>query len=403
MHRKAATLFVACLSVAWAQQHAALDYSRQLGAPDDGRFRPAPLPGVEETYLPPIFPSSHAANLLRLRSGELLCVWFSGTWEGDSGVGIVISRLPKGANQWTRPQLIDNHEGQSYQNPVLFQAPDGTVWLFHTTQPAKQGQADARVLVAKSHDDGKTWTAPSVLFDQPGAFVRQPLLVMPDGDWLLPMYFTPSRGITTGAETNYPVVKISPDRGREWKTCSIPDANGYVQPNVLRSPRGGYIAFFRSRFADFIYKSASTDSCTWSAPKKTKLPNNNSSIQATVLSDGNIAMAFNNVGSVVVKGKPKAGPRVPLSVALSEDGGNTWPYIRDLETGTVRKGEAPLLPRGDNAPGREAYSYPSITQAANGKIAVAYTYRRYTIKVVEFDEDWIRHGTTVGTFHGDKR
>lgn len=403
MSRKAAALLIGCLSAAFAQKPAPPDYSGQMGAADDGRFRPSPLHGVEEAYLAPIFPSSHAANLLRLKSGDLLCVWFSGTWEGDSGVGIVVSRLARGSRQWTKPQLIDNHEGQSYQNPVLFQAPDGAIWLFHTTQPANQGQSNARVLVAKSGDDGKTWSAPAVLFDQPGAFVRQPLLVMPNGDWMLPMYFTPSRGITTGAESNYPVVKISSDHGRDWKTCSIPDANGYVQPNVLRLPKGGYVAFFRSRFADFIYKSSSSNGCEWAAPKKTQLPNNNSSIQATVLRDGRIAMAFNNVGSVITNGKPKAGPRKPLSVALSEDGGDTWPYVRDLETGTPRKGEARTTPRSNNAPGREEYSYPSITQAAGDKIVVAYTYRRYTIKVVEFDEDWMRHGTTAGTFQGDKR
>jgi predicted neuraminidase len=125
----------------------------------------------------------------------------------------MMARLPKGSKRWSEPQRIDHHPGESYQNPVLFQAPNGALWLIHTTQPAGQGQANAKVLVTKSADNGKTWTTPAVLFDQPGAFVRQPLVTMSNGDWMLPMYFTPSKGITKGAETNYSVIKISGDQG----------------------------------------------------------------------------------------------------------------------------------------------------------------------------------------------
>jgi predicted neuraminidase len=121
---------------------------------------------------------------------------------------------------------------------VVFQAPNGTLWLIHTTQGAGQGQANANVLVTKSSDGGKTWTTPVVLFGQPGAFVRQPLAVMPNGNWLLQMYFTPSRGITAGAETNYSAVRISSDQGSHWKECVMPDSNGYVQPSVVRLEDG---------------------------------------------------------------------------------------------------------------------------------------------------------------------
>lgn len=48
------------------------------------------------------------------------------------------------------------------------------------------------------------------------------------------MYFTPSRGITIGAEMNYSVVKISADKGSHRKDCSIPASNGYVQPEIVR-------------------------------------------------------------------------------------------------------------------------------------------------------------------------
>jgi predicted neuraminidase len=361
---------------------------------EDGKYRPSSLKGVEEAYLTPIFTSSHAANLLRLKNGDLVCVWFSGTAEGQSDVAIVLARLPKGSTQWSKPIVVDHHTGESYQNPVIFEAPDGALSIFHTTQGAGQGQANAKLLVTKSSDGGASWSDPKVLFDLPGSFSRQPLLVMPNGDWMLPMYVTPSRGITTGAESNYSLVKMSSDKGEHWKDCAVPESNGYVQPSVLAIGKG-YQAYFRSRFADNIFQSTSPDGCTWTAPRKTELPNNNSSIQVTKLANGHLVVAFNNVGSVVAGGKPKAGPRKPLSVALSKDNGATWGWVRDLETGLSAEELAKLA-----APQREEFSYPSVTQASDGKVTVAYTYLRHTIKAVRFDEKWIEAGGTMGTFKG---
>jgi predicted neuraminidase len=402
LNRWLAVALIAAPAVAVALAAKIPDYTSRLGSPADGRLRPSTLPGIEEAYLTPVFPSSHAANLLTLRNGDLLCVWFSGTWEGESDVAIMMARLPKGSRQWSRPRVVDHRSGESFQNPVVFEAPDGVLWIVHTTQGAGQGQANANVLVTKSTDGGKIWTAPAVLFDTPGSFVRQPILVLPDGNWMLPMYVTPSRGITQGAESNYSVVKISADRGTHWKDCAVPKSNGYVQPDVVPIPGGRYLAFFRSRFADFIYQSTSQDGCTWTAPQKTQLPNNNSSIQVAKLANGHLVMAFNNVGSVVAAGKPQAGPRKPLTVALSEDGGATWKWVRDLEVGLPPAAAAEGRPNRKE-PGREEYSYPSIAQTGDGSIYVAYTFRRFTIKTVRFNEAWIRNGTTAGTFTGDAR
>lgn len=368
-----------------------LDYSKAIGAPVDGLLRASQKEGLQEAYLLPAFPSAHAANLVELKNGDLLCAWFSGTWEGQSDVAIVLSRLAKGSDTWTEPQVVDHQTGESYQNPVLFQAPDGVVWLIHTTQPAGAGQANSKVLVAKSKDNGRSWARPAVLFDKPGAFVRDPILVLADGTWMLPMYFTPTKGITEGAQAHYSVVKLSSDEGAHWSDSPIPNSSGYVQPSVVRLRDGKYVAFFRSRFADNIFRSTSEDGKKWTAPVRTPLPNNNASIQAAGLANGDVVIAFNNVGSVMADGKPKAGPRKPLSVALSKDGGETWSKIRNLETGELPPGAAPI-PEERNAPGREEYSYPSILQTRDGLIHVAYTYRRYTIKHVTFREDWFEKG-----------
>ena len=64
--------------------------------------------------------------------------------------------------------------------------------------------------------------------------------------------------------------------------------------NIGRLSDGTLVALFRSRWADAIYRSMSTDDGqTWTAPQPTELPNNNSSIQFVVLPGDRLALVFN--------------------------------------------------------------------------------------------------------------
>lgn len=37
------------------------------------------------------------------------------------------------------------------------------------------------------------------------------------------------------------------------------------------------------------------------------------------------------------------------------------------------------------------YSYPCVIQTSDGRIHISYTFRRYTIKHVEMNENWLVH------------
>ena len=362
----------------------------------DGNFRAAALSGMEEAYIPALFTSSHAANLLLLKNDDLLCFWFSGAGEGHSN-GISMARLAKGSKQWSMPVEVDHEEARSFQNPVAFEVGSGRIWLLHTSQVAGQWQTHATIEYLTSADNGKTWSKGKTLFDKPGSFIRQPPVQVSEKRWLLPMYYTPSRSITDGAESNYSAVKTTTDGGANWRECAIPKSEGLVQQSILKLGKGHFAGFFRSRYADFIYRSDSKDGCAWTIPLQTPLPNNNSSIQATLLRDGAIAMAFNNSSAGTARDQPRTAARKPLSIALSTDGGKTWPWIRDIETGI------PETVEGQRNKSEE-YSYPSVLQDGKGRIYVAYTYRHQTIKVVRFPQDWIkRRGAATSANHDRKQ
>jgi predicted neuraminidase len=387
-------------------------FSSQIDTLSDGIIRATSIPGLKAAYLPIVFPSSHSSNLLSLRNGDLLCAWYSGQWEGRSGVAILISRLPKGSAQWTQPAIVAREDGWAVENPVLFEPAAGPLWLFYTRQPADAGQSKSQLFYRTSSDNGRSWTAPALLFDRLGSFDRQRILEA-DGRWLFPMYYTPKSDITgKDALTHYSVVQISADQGRAWRECQIPNSMGLVQPDIVELSAHHFLAFLRSRFADWVYVSKSADGCAWTAPTPTGIPNNNSSVQVVKLRDGHLVIAFNNMQATTGREQPETAPRWPLSVALSIDDGQTWPWVRDVDIGQEMPQEpiSSVIAGVDISDNKGAffshlfsYEYPSVVEGADGAIYLSYTYRRRTIKCVSFSEDWIKRGTTLGIFPGDRR
>lgn len=84
--------------------------------------------------LPCACPQNHAANLLPLDDGSLMCVWFGGSQEGKADISIWGSRLAPGSDRWSEAVKLSDDPDRSEQNPVLFQAPDNVLWLLWTAQ-----------------------------------------------------------------------------------------------------------------------------------------------------------------------------------------------------------------------------------------------------------------------------
>ncbi|MBP1858278.1 sialidase family protein [Rhizobium herbae] len=366
-----------------------------------------------DAYLPSPCVQNHAANLAFLPDGSLACVWFGGTMEGMGDISIYMSRLAAGSSQWSVPEKMSDDPQKSEQNPLLFTAPDGKVWLIFTSQTS--GNQDGAVVKRRiSADGGRTFGAVEILCDIPGTFVRQPIVVNRSGHWLLPVFRCvgePGQRWTGDVDTA--AVLLSRDAGTSWQMVDVPDSIGAVHMNIIARDNGRMVAFFRNRFATQILRSISLDDgMNWSAPEPTVLPNNNSSIQATALSDGGIAIIYNHsnalmssdrrhslydeieaeegaqvpppeVATALRDGRPKAiwgVPRAPMSLVFSGDGGESFTASRNLETGDGYC----LTNNSKDALNRE-YSYPSIIESPDGALHVAYTYYRRAIKYVRLE------------------
>lgn len=373
-----------------------------------------------EAFISSNLVQNHAANLLPLENGDLLCVWFAGTQEGMSDIHIYMSRLNKGEQEWSEALRLSDDSTRSEQNPVLFPAPDGKLWLLYTAQ--KSGNQNTAIIRYRiSEDNGYTWGAIETLFDTPGTFIRQPIIVLDNGEWLLPIWYCyTSPGEKWTGNKDVSAVKISKDEGKTWEEYEVANSLGCVHMNIEKLEDGRLLALFRSRWADSIYSSYSTDNGrTWSEPTPTELPNNNSSIQFTKLNNGHLALVFNNMNAencterrtslydeiededdtssasaaLAIEDEKKAeersafwgAPRAPMTIAISEDNGKSWPYMKNLEIG-----DGYAMTNNSKDKLNREYSYPTIKQTKDGKIHIAYTYFRQAIKYVSISEDWVK-------------
>jgi predicted neuraminidase len=247
-------------------------------------------------------------------------------------------------------------------------------------------QWTAEVRRRVSTDNGHTWGSVGTAFAEPGSFCRQPILVMSNGEWLFPLYYS-LLDEEEAHGSDYSVMKISSDEGRTWREYPVPGSRGRVHATVVELAPGRLIAFLRSRAADRIYLSRSDDyGRTWTEPAPTVLPNNNASIRAVRLQSGALALAFNQFSAQNEDPHRTIWPRRrwPLSLALSEDSGATWPAMRHLDTGDDFCGER-------NEQFNRRLSYPCLIQTRDGALHAAYSYRdRQCIKYVRITEGWIR-------------
>ena len=344
--------------------------------------------GITEAMLPPMAgTTAHGPGLLETPEGTLLCCWFAGTFEGDTDVNIVVSRLEKGADVWGEPVMVSTDNEFSNQNPSLFLAPTGEIWCMYTSQrgrePGKDNMQYTSVVKKQvSIDDGKTWGEPEVVLPEEGTFARQPVQVLSNGRWIYGLWLCSDS--VNGLAGDPSAFAISDDGGANWRYVSIPNSSGRVHPSLVELESGHLVAFMRSREADWIYRSESYDFCdTWSEPVPTPLPNNNSGIAAVKLASGRVALAYNHNSAPTTYGKTGAWPalRNPVSIALSEDGGITFPLIRNVERGEGYVGE-------ENKFNNRQYEYPCIIQATDGAIHLAYAYQtRRGVKWVALSED----------------
>jgi predicted neuraminidase len=205
-----------------------------------------------------------------------------------------------------------------------------------------------------SIDHGATWSEDRPMFGETLWCVpRNPPVALADASLLLPV-----EGSLNEIEGSH--FLVLPPGGSSWRRGGFTD--GGSQPAVVRRNDGSLLALMRH--SQYIRQIESRDGGqTWTDAQPTPLKNPDAGITMTRLANGHLLLVFNDSQT----------NRTPLCIARSIDEGRSWEQPLHLESN----------------PGE--YSYPCIIQASDGRIHVTYTFRRYAIKHVELNEDWLTH------------
>ncbi len=324
------------------------------------------------------YPSCHAVTLAALQDGSLAAAWFAGSKESAEDSAILGSIKPAGSPSWSPPSVWVNVHQRAAGNPRLFAGPDDNLWLIAPINYGTWCQGGSRLFLKRSPDGGHSWTDLELFWEQPGILGKNKPLRTRAGTWLVPV---------ENEVTWSPGFLRSEDQGRHWQLIMIDCRERVIQPTVAERPDGSLLSLARS-WEGFVYAMESRDDGkTWTQPQPTELPNNNSGIDMVGLSSGNLVLVYNRAGlgaGTRPDGQQAWGPRSPLNIALSSDGGHTWDHDRELEQGPATSDYAASL-TNIAVPSAHEYSYPAVI-ARDGLIHAAYTHHRTAIKHVALTE-----------------
>lgn len=302
------------------------------------------------------FPECHASTIEETPAGMAIA-WFGGTHEKHEDVEIWLSHQNEGG--WTTPQSVAHGiqpDGKRFPcwNPVLYQYPDGLLYLFYKVGPnPREWWGEWKT----SADNGKSWSAAMRIPDGSLGPVRNKPLLLPDGTLLC--------GSSTEADSigwRVFMDHFNPELGLWTHTPMLHgEAFDAIQPTLLQHKNGEIQALCRTKQSKVLSFSSTDQGKSWTAGELLEIPNNNSGIDGVSLQDGRFLLVYNHVDTP--KGK-WGGERSPLNIGLSDDG-KSWKNILELE----------------NEPGGE-FSYPAVIQAKDGSIQVVYTWKRQRIRYV---------------------
>lgn len=320
-------------------------------------------------------PYKHPARIETLRNGDLYVVYYGGEGEYALDTGVYASRLARGKRRWTAPERIAHDPFRSLGNAVVFQAPDGRVWLFYVVRYGATWST-SRVQAKVSDDNARTWSDAFPLVSEEGMMVCNRPIVLHDGDYLLPLYYEAGNDTESTAPESASLFLRYDVRERTWSpTGRIRSPTGNIQPAPVEIRNDWLVAYCRrgGNYAPttngWLIRAESTDGGrTWTAGVNSGFPNPNAAVDFLRLQSGHLLLVFND----------SMNERTPLTVALSTDGDRSYPHRRPV------------------AEGPHDYAYPLAVQSRDGKIHLIFTsHERTVVNHAVFDEDWVVHGGTV--------
>lgn len=359
-------------------------------------------------------PRVHAASITELTDGRLCAAWFAGLREGGTEVSIdwackgpedrawgpqstlvTAARATKDTGLWVR----------KLGNPLLFQLPNGELWLIYVSVTLG-GWSTSHLNLMRSQDLGQTWLPARRLWLTPflniSTLVKGAPVFFDNGDIGLPLYHELA-GV-------FPEFAILSPQGRLKTKARMDSGQHSLQPVILPHSSTEAIALMRDaeRTKHRAWRGRTEDAGRhWQPLGQTELANPGSALAAVALQKGRILAVANDVEK----------DRRRLSLLLSEDQGRSWRVLhrfedreseaqprleaveRQLLEDISRLGASPdpgliqtnarrnLCRHQDLCDWQ--YDYPYLIRDRQGDFHLVYSWNRSFIRHIQFNSAWL--------------
>lgn len=299
----------------------------------------------------------HPACIEELDNGDLYLAYYGGSGEYTPDTAVYGARLRKGETTWGKPAVIADTPFHSDGNPVVWQAPDGIVWLFHVVRYGDTW-SDSRIHVKISRDGANTWSDPFIIADERGMMVRAQPIVLNSGEYLLPIYHETGHDREFVAEDTTSLFLRCDPKTMTWTESSrITAGKGCLQPSVVQIDDNYLVTYMRrgggyDAVTDgYLIRSESHDGGkTWAPGQDSKFKNPNAAADFIKLQNGRLLLVYND----------SMTDRNPLTVSISTDNDKTYAYTRNIVEGD------------------DDFAYPYAIQTRDAKIHVIFTSKART-------------------------
>ena len=299
--------------------------------------------GIEYSYVArsgPESPRNDTASIAELPGGRLMVVWhkYEPSREGTSDFGranIACRYSSDGGRTWENERILVGMESGdvNVQAPALHLLPSGELLLICLRAHAKDSTS---MLLYRSRDLGENFTFDRAIWEHSdGQWLQgsnSHLLGLASGRLLLPFH-----GGTGDQGGQHNVIRCfySDDDGVTWAlgpdTIDIP-MRGAMEASVAELPDGELCMSIRTQLGSVFLTHSKDGGADWSLPQATgpAAPESSSCLRRFPGTDS-LVLFWN--GSLYDPRHHHYGNRTPLSAARSDDRGNSWHVIGDIDGG----------------------------------------------------------------------
>lgn len=318
-------------------------------------------------------PEVHASTAYAHAAEGLTAFWYGGTREGAGDVALYQARLTESG--WGEARTVVDREGiqqdldrhiRKIGNPIVYQHPDGRLWLFFVTVSVG-GWAGSSINLVESHDNGGTWSRARRLVTSPffnlSTLVKGSAFRYADGTVGLPVYheFIGKFAELLHLDGNARIL----DKQR------LTAGRHALQPELAAITEEKAVVLLRYAGAApkrVLHMTTDDGGRNWSQARKIAIPNPDSALDLLPIGEDRLIAVLND----------REDARYRLTLAVSDNLGRDWRPIEVLEDR--------LDPQDVN---RYQFSYPWLFRSTDGDFHVLYTWNKTRIKHVHFNHGWL--------------